>query len=228
MPPLPRIPFTARTRRALPNQIASDALDATKVALKAIRASSDACAPLKSGVSAALVLLEMSEKMKRNKADSKTLAERAAQLVLDIWGQTKDLNGRLPDEVERCILEIETLFREIETLFHELEKQRFLRRLVRQDRHKAQIEEYGRLLDLATSQFSINLQLSIHTAQLGIRSAQIAQIAADEKRHGAVLTVSQMSEAERLLLTSLDAKIHRAIISRGVFFFFYRPRDLQL
>ncbi|KAJ7614799.1 hypothetical protein FB45DRAFT_1064476 [Roridomyces roridus] len=143
--------------------------------------------------------------MKRNKAESKTLADRAAQVVLDISGQTKDLSTQLPPEVERCIHEIETFLQEIEEFFRELEKERFLRRFVRQDRHRAQIEEYGRLLDQATAQFSMNLQLSIQTAQLDLRSAQVAQIAADEKRHGDVLTVSQMSEAERLqLLTSLD------------------------
>jgi hypothetical protein len=48
-------------RRVLSNRITSDALDATKVALRAIQASADACGPLKSGVSATLVLLEMCE-----------------------------------------------------------------------------------------------------------------------------------------------------------------------
>ncbi|KAJ6453321.1 hypothetical protein C8R45DRAFT_1039205 [Mycena sanguinolenta] len=59
--------FAARMRRV---RIPSDAFDATKVALKAIQASTEACLPLKSGVSVALVLLEMSEKIKSNKSPS--------------------------------------------------------------------------------------------------------------------------------------------------------------
>ncbi|KAJ7614778.1 hypothetical protein FB45DRAFT_1064462 [Roridomyces roridus] len=223
MPPLRRIPFTARNRPTLPKQVSADALDATKVALKAVRSAADACAPLKSGVSAALVLLEMSERMKQNKRDAETLARRAAQLMLDIWDQTKHLNVPMSDGVERSLVEIETLFRAIETLFSEIKKEKLLRRLIRQDRHKAQIEEYARLVDLATSQFSINLQLSIHTAQLSLRDAQVAHISADEKRHDDVLSVSQMSEAERLLLTSLHTKMHRAIIASGLLFFFIDP-----
>ncbi|KAJ7639578.1 hypothetical protein FB45DRAFT_906045 [Roridomyces roridus] len=211
-----RIPFAAPVRRALSSQIASDAGDGILVSLRALRASTDTFPPLKSAVSAALVLLEMSEKIKRNKAESKNLAERAARLVSDIWGQTRDLKA-LPGEVESCILDVETLFREIETLFHELEKEKYLRRLVRQDSYKARIGEYTRLLDLATSQFSINLQLSIHNAQL-------AHIAANEKRHDDLLSVSQMSEAERLqLLIGLDAKMHvgmyAAVVGAGGVFF---------
>ncbi|KAJ7639581.1 hypothetical protein FB45DRAFT_1001386 [Roridomyces roridus] len=214
MPPLRRIPFTTRNRPALPNAITADALDATKVTLRAIRASSDACAPLKSGVSVALVLLEMTEKIKRNKKDTQNLAERAAQLVLDIWGQTKDLSTQIPPEEERCIHEIETLFREIEEFFHELEKEKLWKRFIRQDRHQAQVEEYASLLDLATSQFSMILQLSI-------RSAQMAQNSADEKRHDDVLAVSHMSEAERLLLTKIDARSRVGMqAALGVLFFF--------
>lgn len=53
--------LATRMRQGLSNGITSDAFDATQVALKAIQASADACLPLKSGVSVALVLLEMSE-----------------------------------------------------------------------------------------------------------------------------------------------------------------------
>ncbi|KAJ7846364.1 hypothetical protein B0H14DRAFT_935700 [Mycena olivaceomarginata] len=171
---------------------ASDAFDATKVALKAIQASTDACAPLKSGVSAVLVLLEMSERIKSNKTACEQLAERAAQIVQDIWRQTKDFDVMLPAEVERSVVEIETLFRNIENFFNGLEKERVWRQLVRQDRHKSQVAEYGRLLDEAMSQFSINLQFSIH--RLHVEAA-----AAARKEHAAVLSVAQMSEAERLV-----------------------------
>ncbi|KAJ7639575.1 hypothetical protein FB45DRAFT_1055661 [Roridomyces roridus] len=213
-----RIPFAAPIRRAFSSQIASDAGDGIKVSLRALRASTDAFPPLKSAVSAALVLLEMSEKMKHNKRNREKLAGRAGQLMLDIWDQMRNLNVPLSDGVDSSLVGIQTLFRKIDIFFHELEREKFLRRLIRQDRHKAQIDEYNRLLDLATSQFSINLQLSI-------RSAQMAQIAADEKRHGDLLGISQMSEAERLqLLASLDAKMQN-----GVLFFLdpHLDRDLR-
>ncbi|KAJ6470027.1 hypothetical protein C8R45DRAFT_1078610 [Mycena sanguinolenta] len=112
--------FAARMRRV---QIPPDASDAAKVALQAIQASTDAFPPLKSVVSAALVLVEMSE---------------------DIWRQTKDFNVELPAEVERSVAEIETLFRKIEDFFDGLEKEKLWQRLARQDRHKTQVEEYGR------------------------------------------------------------------------------------
>ncbi|KAJ6469871.1 hypothetical protein C8R45DRAFT_426133 [Mycena sanguinolenta] len=196
-------------------RIPSDAFDATKVALKAIQASTDACLPLKSGVSVALVLLEMSERIKSNKEACKHLAERATQIVQDIWRQTKDFNVELPAEVERSVVEIETLFLRIENFFNGLEKQKIWQRLAHQDRHKSQIEEYGRLLDEAISLFSINLQFSIHRLN-------VEQMGADEKRHDAVLSASQMTEAERLqLLTRIHAQLsvgmHAAL---GIIFFF--------
>ncbi|KAJ6452938.1 hypothetical protein C8R45DRAFT_1083223 [Mycena sanguinolenta] len=191
--------FSARMRQV---RIASDA---TKVALKAVRASADACPPLKSGVSAALVLLEMTERIKSNKAECEHLAEHAAQIVQDIWRQTKDFNVELPAEVERSVVEIETLFRKIESFFDGLEKEKVWQRLARQDRHKSQAEEYGRLLDEAIWVFSINLQFSMHRLH-------VEHIGADEKRHDAMLSVSQMSEAERLLLT----RIHEPILPNAV------------
>ncbi|KAJ6469857.1 hypothetical protein C8R45DRAFT_1166331 [Mycena sanguinolenta] len=184
--------FSARMRQALSNRITSDAFDATKVALKAIQASADACPPLKSGVSVALVLLEMSEKIKSNKAECEHLAERAAQIVQDIWRQTKDLNVHSA-EVERSVVEIETLFRKIEDFFNRLEKEKLWQRLARQDRHKSQVEEYERLSDETLWAFGINLQFSIHRLN-------VEHIGADEKRHDAVLSASQMSEAERLMV----------------------------
>ncbi|KAJ6458516.1 hypothetical protein C8R45DRAFT_558995 [Mycena sanguinolenta] len=202
--------FAARMRRV---QIPPDASDAAKVALQAIQASTDAFPPLKSVVSAALVLVEMSERIKSNKAECEHLTERAAQIVQDIWRQTKDFNVELPAEVERSVAEIETLFRKIEDFFEGLEKEKLWQRLARQDRHKTQVEEYGRLLDEAIWAFSINLQFSIHRLH-------VEQIGADEKRHDALLSVSQMSEAERLLLARIHAKIsvgmHAAL---GIVFF---------
>ncbi|KAJ6469867.1 hypothetical protein C8R45DRAFT_937506 [Mycena sanguinolenta] len=187
--------FAARMRQV---RIASDA---TQVALKAIQASADACPPLKSGVSAALVLLEMSERIKSNKAECEHLAERAAQIVQDIWRQTKDFNVELPAELERSVVEIETLFRKIKIFFNELKKEKLWQRVARQDRHKSQVEEYGRLLDEALWAFSINLQFSMHRLH-------VEQMGADEKRHDAVLSASQMSEAERLqILTRIHGKI---------------------
>ncbi|KAJ6469947.1 hypothetical protein C8R45DRAFT_426819 [Mycena sanguinolenta] len=194
--------FAARMRRV---RIPSDAFDATKMALKAIQASTDAFPPLKSVVSAALVLVEMIERIKSNKAECQHLAERAAQIVQDIWRQTKDFNVELPAEVERSVIEIETLFLKLEKFFDALEKEKVWQRLVRQDRHNSQVEEYGRLLDEALWAFSINLQFSIHRLN-------VEHIGADEKRHDAVLSASQMSEAERLLLT----RIHVTQIRMGM------------
>ncbi|KAJ6469978.1 hypothetical protein C8R45DRAFT_1105069 [Mycena sanguinolenta] len=95
--------FAARMRQV---RIPPDALDAAKVALQAIQVSTDAFPPLKSVVSAALVLVEMTEKIKSNKEACKHI-ERAAQIVQDSWRQTKDFNVELPPEVERSVVEIE-------------------------------------------------------------------------------------------------------------------------
>ncbi|KAJ7721818.1 hypothetical protein B0H14DRAFT_583135 [Mycena olivaceomarginata] len=203
--------LATRMRQVLSNRITSDAFDATKVALRAIQASADACGPLKSGVSATLVLLEMCEKIKSNKRECEHLAERAAQIVQDIWRQTKDFNVVLPAEVERSVVEIEMLFRKIEIFFNGLEKEKVWQRIARQDRHKSQIEEYGRLLEELKSDFSINLQFSIH--RLHVESA-----VADGKRHADVLSVSQMSESERLqLLTQIRGDVRTGKL--GAFFF---------
>jgi hypothetical protein len=113
-------------RRTRSTKIASDAFDATKVTLKAIQASTDACAPLKSVV---LVVLEGSEvgfrlqhvfqvacsrpvlsnvqKVRSNKKGCEHIAERSAQLVQDIWRQTKDFDVALPAEVEKSVVKIE-------------------------------------------------------------------------------------------------------------------------
>ncbi|KAJ6467246.1 hypothetical protein C8R45DRAFT_1219077 [Mycena sanguinolenta] len=200
--------FATRMRQV---RIASDA---TKVALKATQASTDAFPPLKSVVSAALVLVEMTERIKSNKAECERLAERAAQIVQDIWRQTKDLNVHSA-EVERSVAEIETLFRKIENFFNELEKEKIWQRLARQDRHKSQVAEYGRLLDEAIWAFSINLQFSIHCLH-------VEQTWVDEKRHDAVLSASQMSEAERLqLLARIHGEIRMGM--HALCFFFLDP-----
>jgi hypothetical protein len=110
-------------------RIASDAFDATKVTLKAIQASTDAFAPLKSVVSAVLVILDGIEvgsrlqhvfqvacsrttvstfqKVRSNKKGCAHIAERSAKLVQDIWRQTKDFNVALPAEVEKSVIQIE-------------------------------------------------------------------------------------------------------------------------
>jgi hypothetical protein len=49
-----------------------------------------------------------SQRIKSNKGECERLAERAAQIVQDIWRQTKDFNVELPAEVERSVVEIET------------------------------------------------------------------------------------------------------------------------
>ncbi|KAJ7227440.1 hypothetical protein GGX14DRAFT_629936 [Mycena pura] len=185
---------------------ASDALAATTVTLKAIQASTDACTPLKSVVSAVIVLLELSEKIRSNKKGCEHIAKRSAKLVQDIWAQTKDFDVALPAEVEQSIVEIKKLCKEIETFFTELKKENAWERFARQDRNKKQVEEYGRLLDEAMLHFSVNLELSIHRRYL-------ESAAVDRERHTAVLAVSRMSESERVqLLTQIRGKcfIHGA------------------
>ncbi|KAJ7025750.1 hypothetical protein C8F04DRAFT_1238977 [Mycena alexandri] len=169
-----------------------DAVAATTVTLKAIQASTDAFPPLKSAVSAVLVVLELSEKAKSNRKGCEHIAKRSAQLVQDIWGQTKDFNVALPAEVKESIVQIKKLVKEIKKFFKELKKEKVWKRLARQDRNKSQIEEYGRLLDEAMLHFSINLELSLHRLHLEFA-------AADQERHAAVLAVSRMSESERVI-----------------------------
>ncbi|KAJ6548875.1 hypothetical protein B0H19DRAFT_1162268, partial [Mycena capillaripes] len=53
-------------RRSRSTRLASDALAATKLALNAIQASTDAFPPLKSVVLAVIVILELSERPKSN------------------------------------------------------------------------------------------------------------------------------------------------------------------
>ncbi|KAJ6556730.1 hypothetical protein DFH09DRAFT_550087 [Mycena vulgaris] len=189
-------------RRTRSTRITSDAFAATKVTLNAIQASTDAFPPLKSAVSAVIVVLELSEKAKSNKKGCVHIAERSAQLVHDIWRQTKDFNVALPAEVEMSVVQIEKLFKEIQEFFEGLKKENFLERFARQDRNNSQVEEYGRLLDEAMSHFSINLELGIH--RLHVESA-----AAHQKWHAAVLAVSRMTESERVqLLTQIRGDVH--------------------
>ncbi|KAJ7898045.1 hypothetical protein B0H13DRAFT_2275795 [Mycena leptocephala] len=178
-----------RTRSA---RITSDAFAATKVALDAIQASADVFPPLKSAVSAVIVLLELREKAKSNKKGCEHIAKRSAQLVQDIWRQTKDFGVALPAEVLGSVVEIEKLFIEIEKFFEELTKENLWERLTRGDRNKSQVEEYGRLLDEAMLHFSINLELGTHRLHL-------ESIAADRERHADVLDVARMSESERVM-----------------------------
>ncbi|KAJ7799527.1 hypothetical protein B0H13DRAFT_2166062 [Mycena leptocephala] len=196
-------------RRTRSTRITSDAFDVTKVTLKAIQASTDAFAPLKSVVSAVLVILDGIEKVRSNKKGCEHIAERSAQLVQDIWRQTKDFDVALPAEVEKSVVQIEKLFKEIKEFFERLKKENLLERIARQDRNKSQVEEYGRLLDEAMWHFSINLELSIH--RLHLEAA-----AADQKRHAAVLAVSRMSESERVLLTQIRGKVLFVDVGRNL------------
>ncbi|KAF8123710.1 hypothetical protein K438DRAFT_1950498 [Mycena galopus ATCC 62051] len=198
-------------RRLHSTRIASDAFAATKVALKAIQASADACAPLKSGVSTAIVLLEMSEKVKSNKKGCEHLAKRSAKLVQDIWTQMHDIRATLPAEVLESVSEIEKLFKEIKTFFEELRRENIWKRFARQDCNKSQIDEYERLLDEAMWHFTVNLELSLHRLHLEFA-------AADAQRHVAVLAVSQISETERMLLTQIHASIYMGKHAAIVFF----------
>ncbi|KAF7347332.1 hypothetical protein MVEN_01488700 [Mycena venus] len=187
-----------RTRSA---RITSDAYAAMKVTLKAIQASTDACAPLKSAVSTVIVVLELVEKVKSDKKECDHIAERSAQLVQDILRQTKEFGVALPAEVEESVVKIEKLFKEIENFFKELKKENILERIARQDRNKSQVDEYGRLLDEAMLHFNFNMELSMHRLHLEFA-------AVDQKRHAAVLAVSHMSESERLqLLTQIRGKV---------------------
>ncbi|KAF8188799.1 hypothetical protein K438DRAFT_1833312 [Mycena galopus ATCC 62051] len=197
-------------RRTRSTRITSDAFAATKVALNAIQASADALPPLKSGVSAVIVLLEMSEKLKSNKKGCEHIAERSAQIVQDIWRQTKNFDVALPAEVVQSVVQIKKLFEEIQKFFRGLKKENVLQRLARQDRNKCQIDEYGRLLDEAMLHFSFNLELSLH--RLHVQSA-----VADRERHIAVLAVSRMSESERLVRDVHMGK--QATVALALFFF---------
>ncbi|KAJ7824199.1 hypothetical protein B0H14DRAFT_1303873 [Mycena olivaceomarginata] len=230
----------SRMRRISSAKITSDALAATRLTLSAIQASTDAFPPLKSSVSVVLVIMELSQVrlqlrhvVRAASSTSSTLGFREPSQIRrhvsisqsvphsswqDIWRQTKDFGVVLPEEVERSVVDIENLFKEIENFFGELETKKTWKSFVRQDLHKSQVAEYGRLLDEAMMQFSINLELSIH--RLHMESAAVDEkrhaavyrlhmesSAADEKRHAAVLTVSQMSESERLLLTQIRDKV---------------------
>ncbi|KAJ7899627.1 hypothetical protein B0H13DRAFT_2664284 [Mycena leptocephala] len=166
-------------RRTRSTRITSDAFAATKVALNAIQASADAFPPLKSAVSAVI-------KAKSNRKGCEHIAKRSAQLVQDIWRQTKDFGVALPAEVEGSVVQIGELFIEIEKFFEELTKDNLWERLARQDRNKSQI----------------NLELGAHRLHLELA-------AAEQKRHTDVLAVSRMSESERVqLLTQIRGDVH--------------------
>ncbi|KAF7347335.1 hypothetical protein MVEN_01489000 [Mycena venus] len=194
----------SRMRRTRSTRITSDAIAATKVTLRAIQASTDACAPLKSAVSAVIVILELIEKVKSNKKECEHIAERSAQLVQDIWRQTKDFDVALPAEVGKSVAQIEKLAgysKRLKYSSKNSKKRIFWNELLAKIVTKSQIDEYGRLLDEAMLHFNFNMELSIH--RLHLESA-----AADQKRHAALLTFSHMSESERLqLLTQIRGKV---------------------
>ncbi|KAF7347364.1 hypothetical protein MVEN_01492200 [Mycena venus] len=126
----------SRMRRSRPTKITSDAIAATKIILKAIQASTDAFPPLKSVVSAVIVVLELSQQVKSNKKECEHIAKRSTQLVQDIWRQTKEFGVALPAEVEESVVQIEKLFKEIKKFFKELKKENVWERFARQDRNK--------------------------------------------------------------------------------------------
>jgi hypothetical protein len=47
------------------------------------------------------------QKVRSNKKGCEHIAERSAQLVYDIWRQTKDFDVTLPAEVEKSVAQIE-------------------------------------------------------------------------------------------------------------------------
>jgi hypothetical protein len=177
--------------RSRSTRVRSDVVTATRLTLNAVQASTDVFPPLKSAVSAVIVLLEMSEvrlalphssklysdrqfqKIKSNRKGCERIAQRSAQLVQDIWRQIKDFDVALPAEVKRSVVEIEKsvaapstasvsstylvyrLFQKIQIFFDGLQEENVWQRLARQDRNKSQIDEYGKSLDEAISDFSV-------------------------------------------------------------------------
>ncbi|KAJ7055678.1 hypothetical protein C8F01DRAFT_1234215 [Mycena amicta] len=183
---------TSTMRRSRSTRIRSDVVAAARLTLNAVQSSTDVFPPVKSAVSAVIVLLEMSERIKSNRKGCERIAQRSAQLVQDLWRQIKDFDVELPAEVKTSVVEIENLFQKIQIFFDELQGENIWQRLARQERNNSQIAEFGRLLNEAIWDLSINLQLGAHRLHVEF-------VAADEKRHDGVLAVSQMSEAERLI-----------------------------
>ncbi|KAJ7606654.1 hypothetical protein FB45DRAFT_949578 [Roridomyces roridus] len=206
---MPRIRSTRKT--------SSDALDAAKVTLRAIQASADAFPPLKSAVSGVLVVLELTENVRSNKKGCKHIATRAAQLVQDIWSQTKDLDIVLPNEVKESIRKIRRLLKEIKAFLEELNKENLFQRLARQERNKIRIDEYGRLLDEAMMHFSVHFHSTLLTFpskltddiwQINLELSLNANLhrlhAKSAAAQDAILVASHMSESERLVRVFLE------------------------
>ncbi|KAJ7055672.1 hypothetical protein C8F01DRAFT_1373207 [Mycena amicta] len=197
------MPGPSTMHRSRSTRIRSDVVAAARLTLNAVQASTDVFPPVKSAVSAVIVLLEMSERIKSNRKGCERIAQRSAQLVEDLWRQVKDFDAELPAEVKGSVVEIEKLFQRIQNFFNELRGENIWQRLARQERNNSKIDEFGRLLNEAIWDLSYNLQLSV--LRLYMESAT-----ANEKRHGAVLAVSQMSEAERLQrLTGIEVHVYR-------------------
>ncbi|KAJ7064606.1 hypothetical protein C8F01DRAFT_1229163 [Mycena amicta] len=196
------MPGPSTMRRSRSARIRSDVVAAARLTLNAVQASTDVFPPVKSAVSAVIVLLEMSERIKSNRKGCERIAQRSAQLVQDLWRQIKDFDVELPAEVKTSVVEIENLFRQIQFFFDELRGENMWQRLARQERNNSQIAEYGKLLDEAISDLSMNLELAVLRLHMESAAANekrhIESAAVNEKRHGVVLAVSQMSETERL------------------------------
>ncbi|KAJ7064620.1 hypothetical protein C8F01DRAFT_1249666 [Mycena amicta] len=142
-------------RRSRSTKIRSDVVAAARLTLDAVQATTDVFPPVKSAVSAVIVLLEMSETIKSNRKGCERIAQRSAQLVQDLWRQIKDFDVELPAEVKGSVVEIENLFQRIQFFFDELHEENILQQWARQKRSKSKIDEYEKLLDQAISDFSV-------------------------------------------------------------------------
>jgi hypothetical protein len=190
-------------------------LAATGVALRAIRDSADAFPPLKSTAAAMLIVWGAIEKVKSNKKDCRRLAQRATDIVNDIWRQTKDHGVNLPVEAQQSVEEIEKIIRDIVDLMKKLEKQGRFHRYAHQDENKTCIDKAAKLLDEAIQRFDTNMQISILLKQQCAWGALVELDGVSRDRHGEILVASQMTEKERVqLLTEI---VHYARF--GVFFF---------
>lgn len=107
-----------------------DVLAAAAVTIRAVRDSADVFPPLKTAASALITICEMiqvsslrgvhlmssteirrsfdlAQRVKTNKEECIQVANRASQIIHDIYMQTKDYEDRLPDEVKSSVKAIE-------------------------------------------------------------------------------------------------------------------------
>jgi hypothetical protein len=169
------------------------------------------------------------QRIKSNKTACEQLAERAAQIVQDIWRQTKDFDVMLPAEVEGSVVEIETYVPP--SSMHTLEYRPRLAGYSEKSKTfsmgskksgfgnnsfaKTAIRAKSRSMgDYWTRRCrsSVYVSLSMSTDQVralnpgtkinlqfSIHRLHVEAAAAARKEHAAVLSAAQMSEAERLV-----------------------------